>query len=220
VLSIASIGCAEANPVPAETSSGATGGGAAASSGDGGSDSASVATGTGAGSTGSGGDGAAGGGTTGSGGAGGGGGSALPESYTLHATASGESEDGTESVDCTMTIFFIDVVHDDAGGFSANKGGEVFRIIDPAGDGKYEFQALVGFPGHLEPTATGVDVVLNDTPDPEAPPFWEQIDVLHGEVVGERQYEGSWTCAPLMVDEPGFKDTTTTVTGTWTLGPP
>ena len=153
-------------------------------------------------------------------GAGGTGGEAgsLPNRYELAATASGTSDDGTESVTCTLTLYFENVVYDGAGGWQADLAGEVFRVIvaDPE---KYEFQAIVGGKSTLSPVASGVTLVLNDKPDPQAKPFWVELDVLHGTETGPSTYGGDWTCAPLLLDEPGFKDMKTSAPGTWTLTP-
>jgi len=143
---------------------------------------------------------------------------AAPTSYTLSAAATGAAPDGSETVDCTLTLFFQNAVYDGRGGFTAEMGGEVLRIVT-AGDEKYEFQALVGFAATLVPTAEGVDVILNDMPDPTAKPFWQELDVLHGEPNDTYEWAGAWRCAPLMIDEPNWHDTKTTVDGTWTLLP-
>src|SRR4030095_12138942 len=98
-------------------------------------------------------------------------------------------------------------------GFTAEMRGGGFRVVT-AGEQKYEFQALVGFAATLVPTAEGVDVILNDMPDPTATPFWQELDVLHGEPTNPDEGAGAWRCAPLMIDEPNWHDTKTTVDGT------
>jgi hypothetical protein len=189
----------------------------AAAGGDDGTASSSSVSSSGAGGTGAAG-GAGGEAPTGAAGTGGGGGEGAPTGYTLTGMATGAAPDASETVDCTVTVFMQNVVYDDAGGFTAEGGGEVFRIVT-AGAEKYEFQALTGSATELVVTADGVDVILNKMPDPSAPPFWLALDVLHGQPSSAYEWEGTWQCAPLMVDEPGFHDTKTTVEGTWTLVP-
>jgi hypothetical protein len=140
------------------------------------------------------------------------------EQYQLDGSASGASSDGTETATCTLLLWYSNLVHDGSGGWTADQAGEVFRTI-MAGAQKYEFSALVGFQATLKKTATGVEFVLNDQPDPQAKPFWKELDVLEGTETSPGVYEGSWTCAPLLLDEPGFKDMKTHAPGTWKLAP-
>lgn len=155
------------------------------------------------------------GGAAGSGGSSGA--SSSPDGFTLKAEASGTSTDGTETVTCTLTVYYTNLVPNSSGGWTGDQGGEVFRIIQ--GAQKYEFQALIGFTGTFNRGATEVELVMNDKPDPSAKPFWQELDVLNGTESSPDHYAGTWTCAPLMLDEPGFKDMKTYAPGTWTLEP-
>jgi hypothetical protein len=154
--------------------------------------------------------------TGGAAGSGGSSGSAAA-GFTLKAEASGTSTDGTETVTCTLTVFYTNLVPSASGGWTADQAGEVFRIIQ--GAEKYEFQALIGFTGTFAPSATGVELVMNDKPDANAKPFWKELDVLKGTESSPDHYAGTWTCAPLLLNEPGFKDMQTYAPGTWTLEP-
>lgn len=146
----------------------------------------------------------------------GGGDATLPDAYQLTASAEGKSPDESELVQCSMTLFFENVVHDGNGGWHADMGGEVYRTIF-AGTHKYEFQSLVGVDADLVVTASGVELILNDMVEPDEKPFWQELAKLTGSADGAHAWSGSWTCAPLLIDQPpGFVDMKTTVQGTWT----
>jgi hypothetical protein len=151
------------------------------------------------------------------GGAAGSGGASSIDGYTLQAEAMGTSTDGTETVTCTLTVYYTNLVPNASGGWTGDQAGEVFRIIQ--GAQKYEFQALIGFTGTFNRKSTEVELVMNDKPDANAKPFWKELDVLKGQETSPDHYAGTWTCAPLMLDEPGFKDMKTSAPGTWTLEP-
>lgn len=155
--------------------------------------------------------------TGGTSGAGGSSGATAADGFTLKAEASGISTDGTETVTCTLTVYYTNLVPNASGGWTGDQSGEVFRIIQ--GAQKYEFQALIGFTGTFNRNATEVELVMNDKPDVNAKPFWKELDVLKGTESSPDHYAGTWTCAPLMLDEPGFKDMKTYAPGTWTLEP-
>jgi hypothetical protein len=190
----------------ADSSSGGQGGGAGTSSGG------QSGSGGSAGQTFDGGSDASTGGTAGSSG------DAGTNAYILQAQATGTSTDGTESVSCTLTVYYQNLVPNASGGWTADQAGEAFRIIT-AGAQMYEFQALIGFSGTLEKTGVNVQLIMNDKPDPNAKPFWMELDVLDGTETAPNEYGGDWICAPLMLDEPGFKDMKTYAPGAWTLTP-
>ena len=61
------------------------------------------------------------------------------------------------------------------------------------------------FPSGSEPVEPVEFRAFGDQPD-DAKPFWLAIEVLRGEETGPYTYEGGWSCAPILLDDPGFFD--------------
>ena len=53
----------------------------------------------------------------------------------------------------------------------------------------------------------------------DAPRFWLELEVIAGEHDGDYHYAGSWVCAPILLDDPGFQDLDIDAPGSWTLQP-
>lgn len=123
-----------------------------------------------------------------------------------------------DRVECHFYAEVFDLVEDAAGGWSAIAAGEVFRAVY-SGERKFEFAAVFGGPATLTVTA-GDRVELRAVGDQTgAKPFWRELEVLEGETTAEHTYGGSWTCASLELDDPGFPDHGGVATGSWELEP-
>lgn len=132
--------------------------------------------------------------------------------------ASGTADLPVTRVECTFYGDLIEVEPNDAGGFSGLLAGEVFRRLWSGDSPLFEFQAVIGGPGDFTIDAAGnVELhIAGDQPD-DAKPFWLEIETLSGTEESLGNYSGAWTCASLMIDEPGFRDVGPDVSGTWQL---
>jgi hypothetical protein len=121
-----------------------------------------------------------------------------------------------DRIECNFYGEVLDLVDDEAGGFSGVAIGEVFRNLY-SGEQRFEFSALIGGPAMLR--SLGEDrVELRAFGDQTgAKPFWLELEVLDARATNENAYEGSWTCASLDLAEPGFPDVGYEAPGTWDL---
>lgn len=146
---------------------------------------------------------------------------ATPPELPTHFALSGEasaSEGGTD-VDCALDLLF-DVEAAERDGRSnvttGVHGGEVARrILDPEGAG-FLFHADVF--GEVEVSVDAREALLiripiNDTAEGR---FWTSMARFEGTWDGV-DGEGTWTCAPLDIDQEGYVDETVVAEGTWTM---
>lgn len=124
---------------------------------------------------------------------------------------------GADRVDCS---FYLDVFDITADGdtWTVTTGGEVFRRPMPDG-GVFEFSALVGGPGTLVFDGATLEARLFGDALDEDPAFWRALEVLTASETGALAYDGTWTCAPILLGDPGFPDLDLEAPGTWTLRP-
>ena len=125
---------------------------------------------------------------------------------------------GAERVECTMYLDIFDLAVT-ADGWTATAGGEVIRRSFDGLDLLFEFSALLG--GEVSLTASGGAVearLVGDQPD-DAAPLWLALEVITGEETGDYAWAGSWTCAPILPDDPGAGDLELDAAGTWTIVP-
>ena len=140
-----------------------------------------------------------------------------PPALTLRATGTASGTSGNDAVDCSFAIDLIDLV-ETADGWSGVATGEVFRRPMPDG-GMFEFSALVGGPATITRTGATIEArLVGDQPD-DAAAFWLALEVLTATETGELTFEGTWTCSPILLGDPGFTDVDIDAAGTWTLGP-
>ncbi len=136
-----------------------------------------------------------------------------PVPSTLRATgaASGASGDG-DTVDCELYADILDVSVVDGVG-TGMCGGEVIRRV-VRDDLPLEFSALIAGPVTWTIDGDAVAVrLVGDQPD-DAQPFWLALEEIEGTAVGAGEYEGTWTCAPIL------DDLDVEAAGTWTIAPP
>jgi hypothetical protein len=148
------------------------------------------------------------------------GGTMLPLRFRTTGEANGMSDDGMVSAECTFFADIEMITPTEDGWSGMIVAGEVFRtVID--GDRRYEFSALIGGEAFLRiPQEGQVEWrFVGDQSAPEVKPFWRYLETLMGDAVGPNMYRGTWECAHLDLDEPGFVDTFLIVPGTWALDP-
>jgi len=154
--------------------------------------------------------------------------SSLPTRLHVEGTAAGSADGGTpgdggdggrDRVECS---FFADI---DQLQVSANGSitgfvvGEVFRTAYP-GDQRFEFSAFIAGEGSVtHQNATDVEARLVGVQPEDAKEFWLALEVIQGRKVGEFSYDGVWTCAPILLNDPGFVDLDLRVPGTWQIRP-
>ncbi|HWM88436.1 MAG TPA: hypothetical protein VNO33_21420 [Kofleriaceae bacterium] len=141
---------------------------------------------------------------------------APPSGLRVIGTAEGSGKEG-DRVECTFALDFIDLVRDSASGFSGLALGEVFRRTFDDDAPRFEFQALVGGPGTLSIDESGIELRLVGDQPPEAVPFWLSLEVMAGSETTPFEYEGEWTCSPVLVGDP--MDSPIEAAGTWTAVP-
>jgi len=149
------------------------------------------------------------------------GGSGRATSLFLQGTAEGSADEdaGGDRVECRFSAVIDQLEYEANGDFTGFGSGELFRTtyVD---DGQFEFIPLIGGPVSL--THEGGAMVelrfVGDQPD-DAIEFWKALEVVTGEDLGNDRYEGTWQCAPGLLNEPGFMDIDLTVPGEWTLEP-
>ena len=141
-----------------------------------------------------------------------------PEMLRAEATAMADGA-GAERVECTMYLDIFDLAVT-ADGWTAAAGGEVIRRSFDGEDLLFEFSALLG--GEVSLTSGGGGAAEarrgGDQPD-DAAPFWLSLEVITGEETGDYSWAGSWTCSPILPDNPEAGDLELDAPGTWTLAP-
>lgn len=121
-----------------------------------------------------------------------------------------------DRVECSFYAEVFDLVANEDGGWSGIAVGEVFRNLY-SGDQRFEFSAFVAGPATLTSRA-GDGVELRAVGDQTgAKAFWRALEVLEGRATEDYAYEGSWTCASLELNDPGFPDMGPSAEGSWQL---
>lgn len=132
--------------------------------------------------------------------------------------ASGAADMPVTRVECLFYGDLLEVVPNDEGGFSGLLAGEVFRRLWSGDSPLFEFQALIGGPGDFTTDAEGnIELHVAGDQPADAKPFWLELENLSGTEEAPGSYSGAWTCASLMIDEPGFRDVGPDANGTWQL---
>lgn len=142
---------------------------------------------------------------------------AAPAGLHAEGTAAADGT-GMERVECSLWLDIIDLVPA-AGGWTGTAGGEVIRRSFDGEELLFEFSALLG--GEVSLTASGETVearLVGDQPD-DAAPFWLSLEVVTGDETGPYTYQGTWTCSPILPDDPGAGDLELDAPGTWTIAP-
>jgi hypothetical protein len=84
----------------------------------------------------------------------------------------------------------------------------------------FEFSAVVGgdveFQLFRSIGVVHLDIPVNTTARGR---FWQQLAHFEGIVDASGNGSGNWTCAPLDINQPGYKDISMVVQGTWRFEP-
>lgn len=157
----------------------------------------------------------------GGGGEGGAAGLTIPTYFRLLGSAEG-SENGT-NVTCSLDfIFELDPPSEDGGVVSTEgvHGGDAGRVIlDDEGAGFAFSASSYGMVvATLDSTTGALELVIpvNETAENH---FWKELALLPGTMGEDGNSTGTWTCAPLDIEQEGYTDTTVTVEGTWHAEP-
>lgn len=142
---------------------------------------------------------------------------ASPAALRVTGSAEGMAPAGTDRVECSFALDFIDLADDGAGGFSGVATGEVFRRTFDGAALRFEFSALVGGPATLSADRRIVELRLVGDQPPEAVPFWLALEVIGGAETAPFEYEGEWVCATVLVGDP--MDSPIEAAGTWVAVP-
>lgn len=164
---------------------------------------------------------AQGGAADGGSGEGGGEGLTIPTYFRLFATAEG-SENGT-NVSCSLDFIFELDPPSERDGVVATQGvhgGDAGRVIlDDKGAGFGFSASSYGMVVATLDKTTGeleLAIPLNETAKNR---FWKELALLPGTMGTDGHSTGTWTCAPLDIEQGGYTDTTITVEGTWYAEP-
>jgi hypothetical protein len=145
----------------------------------------------------------------------------MPAHFSLSGTAEGLDGNG-QIATCSLQLEFIWNRETERTPFFVTyegiHGGEVIRTIE-AGDNGFEFAAGVGgdVGGHLAIRSGVVDIVIPINATARGR-FWQSLTHFEGVMDSNGHGTGTWTCAPLDIDQ-GYVDQTLIVQGTWQIDP-
>jgi hypothetical protein len=147
-------------------------------------------------------------------------GAELPSMLRVSGEAMEIAPDG-ERADCSFFADVGDLTFTADGGWTGTIfGGEVFRTITTSTAGNlYELSALIGGPASAEREGERLKVRIAGDQPADANPFWLALEVLTGTITAAHEAEGSWVCAPLDLNEPGFVDRNVYAPGSWRVRP-
>jgi hypothetical protein len=141
----------------------------------------------------------------------------LPASFRMTGTAT--ATEGEITADCAMDLLFeLDPAGEPDGGAVARAGthgGELIRnVLDDEGAG---FGFRVDVFGEVVVTverggAMVVEIPINATGEGR---FYTSLVELPGVAEDDGTATGTWTCAPLDLDQGGYVDETVVAQGTW-----
>ena len=147
----------------------------------------------------------------------------LPSQFRMEAVASFTDPSGT-TVDCSLDFVFelrSETFRDSSRVIYAGvHGGETFRrILDEDGAGFAFFADAFGeIEAHLD-TSTGATTLLAPVNETATNQFWRELARFHASMDQNGNGTGSWTCAPLEIDQNGYVDNTFTIEGTFQIHP-
>lgn len=140
-----------------------------------------------------------------------------PSALRAEGTAMADGA-GSERVECSLLLDITEVTAT-ADGWSGLAGGEVIRRSFDGPDLLFEFSALVGGEVGLSENGGAVEArLVGDQPD-DAAPFWLSLEVISGEETAPFTWDGSWTCSPILPDDPDTGDLDVEAPGSWTIAP-
>jgi hypothetical protein len=147
----------------------------------------------------------------------------LPQIFRMTGDATLDAKDG-RSVTCSLDLIFEQTTETERTAtlveYAGNHGGEVVRTVEnPGGDG-FEFHASVAGETVVRlvlPESLEIEIPINDTAEN---PFFRELNGFGGSIDDDDNMEGTWTCAPLEIDDGGgYVDLDLVAEGTWTAIP-
>jgi hypothetical protein len=146
----------------------------------------------------------------------------LPETLFMSGEASATDPGGLAAT-CTFALR-IDLLRETSRTrnlvtYTGTKGGEVRRQVWDATGAGFEFVAHTFADIEVQLMPSGrldLRVPVNETTDSR---FYQALAHFEGPITKDGVATGSWTCAPLDLEQGGYKDTSVTATGTWTIEP-
>lgn len=146
----------------------------------------------------------------------------MPAHFSLSGTAEGSDGNGLNAT-CALQLEFIWNRETERTPFFVTyqgiHGGEVFRTLEKDNQTGFEFAAgVVGeVGGHLAIRSGVLDLVIPINATARGR-FWQSLTHFEGVMDSNGHGSGTWTCAPLDIDQ-GYVDQTLIVQGTWQIDP-
>lgn len=147
----------------------------------------------------------------------------VPAQFRLTGSARGAAPDG-RTADCSLDLIFeirgetsrtrVRVEYQGVHGGEAvrkvlRKNGSGFSFVaDVYGEVEIQLDTLTG--------ALNIRVPINETADGR---FWRNLSLFPGMIDAAGHGDGTWTCAPLDIDQGGYIDKSLTVHGAWEIAP-
>ncbi|MCI0415306.1 hypothetical protein L0222_21245 [bacterium] len=147
----------------------------------------------------------------------------LPANFKLEAQASGTDSEGT-TVDCRLDFTFElrSETFRDANRvvYKGVHGGEAFRrILDEQGNGFAFFADAFGeMEAHLN-IRTGATALIAPVNETASNQFWRELARFDVTMNRNGTGRGTWTCAPLEIDQGGYVDNSISVDGVFRIEP-
>jgi hypothetical protein len=147
----------------------------------------------------------------------------LPANFRLQAEASGTNSEGT-TVDCRLDFIFElrnETFRDDNRVvYKGVHGGEAFRrILNEQGAGfAFSADAFGEVEAHLD-RRTGRATLISPVNETASNQFWRELARFDVTMNQNGTGQGTWTCAPLEIDQGGYVDTAISVDGTFQIEP-
>jgi len=145
-----------------------------------------------------------------------------PRAYRMSGEAIAHSTDG-RTAECALDLIFElnEKVgkHRDYVEYTGGHGGDVARSVTDATGAGFGFSAFVGGAITMRRYRTGaleILIPINETTDV---PFYRLMARWEGNRTRGRNFEGSWQCGPLQLDEGGYRDLDIVADGHWRLTP-
>ena len=146
----------------------------------------------------------------------------LAPAYHMSGTALARTGDG-RTAECALDLIFELTERGERNReyveYTGAHGGDVARAVTAADGSGFAFSAFVGGAITMRRYKSGaveIRIPVNETTDV---PFYREMALWEGDRTRGRDFEGSWSCGPLMLDEGGYRDLDITAEGTWRLTP-
>lgn len=147
---------------------------------------------------------------------------ALARAYRMSGEAVAHATDG-RTAECALDLIFElnDKLEKNREyvEYTGTHGGDVARAVTNEDGSGFAFSAFVFGAITMRRYRTGdleILIPINETTDV---PFYRLMASWEGTRVRGRNFEGTWQCGPLMIDEGGYRDLDIVADGSWRLTP-